>query len=92
MFTLHVQKHLTTCMSLIHIHVSTCVDVPISLDHVTTQTNITSIVFSALVNLETTILLPTHGYIFFYIFKNLHDNDKYDYLYFDRYTYYSCHQ
>ena len=38
----------------------TCVDEPISSDHVTTQTNIPSI-FSALVSLETTILLPTHG-------------------------------
>ena len=53
-------KPLTIYMSLICIHVPTCVDVPIGLDHVATQTNVTSIL-SALVNLETTILSPTHG-------------------------------
>ena len=48
-------------MSLIHIHVPTCVAVPIGFDHMTTQ-NIHYLNFlSALVNLETTTLVSTHG-------------------------------
>ena len=43
-------------MSLIHIHVLTCVDVQIGLDHVTPQTNVT-LTFSAFVNFETTIII-----------------------------------
>ena len=48
-------------MSLIHIYVPTCVDVPISLDHVTTPKQMLPQFFSAPVNLETTILLPAHS-------------------------------
>ena len=48
-------KSLTTYMSLKHIHVLTCVDVPFSLDHVTTKQMLPQFI-SALVNLETTTL------------------------------------
>ena len=44
-------------MILIHIHVLTCVNTPISIGHMTTQTNITSIL-GTLVNFETIALLP----------------------------------
>ena len=68
-------QSLSTCLSLIHIHVLTCVDVPINLDHVTTQQQMLPQFLRALVNLETTILLPTHGYNCLY-FLNLHDSGK----------------
>ena len=47
-------------MFLIHINVSTCVNVPISMGHVTPQ-NKCYFDSSLLVTLENTILLPTYG-------------------------------
>ena len=49
------------CMFLIHINVSTCVNVPINIDLVTTQNKCYLDILSALVSLENTILSPTHG-------------------------------
>ena len=48
-------------MSPIHIHMLTCVHVPISIGHVTIQNKMLPQFLSALVNLEITTLLPTHG-------------------------------
>ena len=47
-------------MSLIHIHVLTCVHVPISISHVTIQNKHLNFL-NALVNLETATLSPPHG-------------------------------
>ena len=48
------------CTFLIHIHVSTCVNVPTSMGHVTTP-NKCYFDFSILVSLENIILSPTDG-------------------------------
>ena len=50
-----------TCMSLIHIHVSTCEHVPTSIGHVTIPKQMLPQFLSALVNLGVTTLLHTHG-------------------------------
>ena len=61
-------------MSLIHIHVSTCVDVPISIHHVTTQ-NKCYLNFKCTFNLGTITLLPAHDYKLI-MFLDLHDSVK----------------
>ena len=49
------------CIFLIHIHVLTCVNVLISMGHVTTQNKSYFDVFSMFVSSGNAILSPTHG-------------------------------